>query len=287
MDKILLLGGNGFVGKHFINFFYDNSLDRNYELYVASSKNNSNLKIKNFRKILKKENNSIENLIKELRPSYIINLIGEWNSESISRLFEVNFSIAIRIIESCLENKINLKKLLLIGSAAEYGISSDEPVTEEKNLDPINFYGLSKKFQADLAIYAYKNYGLSINIARIFNLLGEEISESLAPGRFLKLISEAEDGSTICVGNLSCIRDFIGINEAVPYLWKILIDGIPGEIYNVCSGQGKKMKDLLLEMINESGKKIHISGDENIYSGGGIPIIIGNNMKVKKLMNIK
>lgn len=286
MDKILLFGGNGFVGRHLINFFYKKKYNESYELYVIGSKKNTN-KIKNYVQISSKDQETLDKLIAEVRPEYIVNLIGFYGEESFTKSLELNFMISSRIIDSIVKNKIDLKKILLIGSASEYGEVGNNSVIEDDVLRPLNIYGLSKKFQTELAIYAFKKYGLKINIARIFNLLGEGISESLAPGRFLKIISEAKNGSSINVGNLSSVRDYIQIQEAATQLWKILIDGVPGEIYNVCSGKGTKMVDLLNQIIDESKKSIQINIDSSLFSGGGVSTIIGNNEKFKKLYSSK
>jgi GDP-4-dehydro-6-deoxy-D-mannose reductase len=66
--------------------------------------------------------------------------------------------------------------------------------------------------------------------------------------------------------------------------WKILIDGIPGEIYNVCSGVGIKIRDILIQLIDESNKKINIIEDERVHSIKDVKQIIGCNKKIMQLI---
>ena len=285
MDKILILGSNGFLGKKLVSYFYEHSLDQIYNIFTVTTSNYifKNISIKN--QYLISDLNSIINIIKEIKPQYIINLIGIFKSDSLVEMLEINLGITSKIINYYLDSKQDLKNLLLIGSSAEYGEVKKLPIQEDASLNPINFYGLSKKYQTELSLLSYKKYNININIARIFNLIGQGVSDKLAPGRFLKLINEAENGSTIKVGNLSSIRDYIEINIALKYLVCILFNGVPGEVYNVCSGNGIKMKDLLLQMIFESKKLIYVNVDECLYDAGEVNVIVGDNSKILKLMN--
>ena len=64
----------------------------------------------------------------------------------------------------------------------------------------------------------------------------------------------------------------------------ILIDGIPGEVYNVCSGKGITSRALLKQLIKESNKKLNIIEDKQFHSIKDIHKIIGCNQKIMQLM---
>ena len=285
MDKLLIFGVNGFSGKHFLNYIFQNKINKKYQIYGVGSKVNCSFKDINYKKIDIDSHQDVENFLIECKPEYIVNFIGKYGTDNINELFSKNFELTKNIIHSVICNELKVKKILLLGSAAEYGIPNNEPVKETDKLDPINFYGLAKKIQCEFALNVYKIQNLPINIARTFNLLGAGVSELLLPGKFQKLISEADNYADIEMSNLSNIRDYIEIEKAVEMYWKILIDGAPGEIYNVCSGVGMSSRDVLKKIINDSGKEINIIENKNLHSKKDIKKIIGCNLKILNLMN--
>jgi GDP-4-dehydro-6-deoxy-D-mannose reductase len=285
MDKILIFGVNGFSGRYFLNYILQNKLNEKYQIYGLGTQKKCIFKEINYKYIDIKKNNDVKKILIEYKPNYIINFVGKYGTDDIEELFSKNFELTKNIIYSVISNQIKIKKILVIGSAAEYGIPENEFLKETDKLSPINFYGLSKKIQTEFAVNAYKIKNIPINVARTFNLFGDGISELLLPGKLKKLISEVASNANIEMSNLSDIRDYIEIEKAVDMYWKILIDGIPGEIYNVCSGVGMSSRDILRKLINESGKNINFIENKNLHSKIDINKIIGCNIKITNLMN--
>lgn len=285
MNKLLVIGANSFSGKKFIDYIYKNNFDKKYIVYGVGSKQQYTQHNILYKKIDVTSYEDINNYLLECNPQYIVNFVGKYGTDNISELFKYNFDVTKNIVNSVIENNFFLKKILLIGSAAEYGISDVDYIMESANLNPVNFYGLSKKIQSQFAIDSYNIKKIPINVARTFNLTGEGISENLLPGKFKKIIFKAENNTNIEMKNLSSIRDYIEVEKAVEMYWKILIDGMPGEVYNVCSGKGTTIRDMLIKLINDSGKKINIIETDEIYSNTDVDKIIGSNKKIMQLMS--
>ena len=138
-------------------------------------------------------------------------------------------------------------------------------------------------FQTHLTNFYYQNYGLPVVIARPFNLFGEDASNELAAGRFVKIVAEANDGDVITVGNIDPKRDYANIKDAVSAYWKLLEKGLPGEIYNVCTGLGKSGQEFLQGIIRDSGKNLSISVDPKLFKERDIPEIFGCPNKILNL----
>jgi GDP-4-dehydro-6-deoxy-D-mannose reductase len=175
-----------------------------------------------------------------------------------------------------------VNKIILIGSAAEYGANSILPLTENDTLMPINYYGLSKVLQTEIFNFYHVNYGIKLNLARVFNILGQNMSNSFSIGSFISQIKAANENGIIRVGNLETERDYLYIEDVIRAILDILTKGKDGEIYNVCSGIPTSMEVILKSLIDVSGKKLIIERDPTLLRINDIPVSYGS---CEKLMN--
>ena len=283
MDKILFLGSNSFTGFYFQKFIKHNALDKQYKFIGTdiSESNNSDFSVTDYIRLNPLDRNALNNAIADLKPDYIMNFIGTFSGASYNDYLDVNVNISKNIFDILLENKLNVKKVLLIGSAAEYGIVRDMPINENCSNNPVNYYGLSKLFQTHTARYYYNNYGIKINVLRTFNIIGKGISKSLSIGNFIDKIEKASDGDSITVGNLFPRRDFLHIEDVIEAYWEVLKDGKNGEIYNVCSGRSIPMQDIFSTFVRMSSKKLSSTVDEKLIKKDEIMDIYGDNSKIK------
>jgi GDP-4-dehydro-6-deoxy-D-mannose reductase len=260
MNKLLILGANGFIGEHLQEYVVTHRLDKQYEIIGADLTTNPHspftLNISNLLKI-----EELKYLLLSVRPEYILNLAGILKSDTYEEFLACNAGITRNMLELITRDSLPVKKIVLIGSAAEYGKTDTLPLLEHYPLRPINYYGLSKVIQSQYAQYYYLNNGLPICIARIFNLIGKKDSPHSSFGAFKKQITEAKINGVITTGNLHTERDFVFIDDVLRAILSLLKDGHNGEVYNVCSGVPIKMHNVLELMIAASGKKLFIETD--------------------------
>lgn len=188
-------------------------------------------------------------LLRATAPKEIYHLAGVFSGD-YSVNYQGNFLPAQHILEAVRE--LGLKcRVLLVGSAAEYGAPPKNPVPETAPLRPVNFYGFVKSMQTRLGEFYHRVYGLDIVTARVFNLTGPGVSEALFPGRVASQISAYKRGeiNKITVGRLDSWRDYLPADEAAAALVKVMTAGKTGEVYNVGSGRPTQMKALLEQML--------------------------------------
>ena len=179
--------------------------------------------------------------------------------------------------------KKTIRRILLIGSAAEYGMPSQNPVSETSELKPNTFYGLSKVIQTEVAMF-YSNYkSVPVIVARTFNLFGLGLPRHLAVGNWEHSIKKAKNGDLISVGNLKAQRDYINIEDAVNDYLIILFFGDIGQIYNVCSGKPVEMKLILERLLEISKKSLSPVEDKSRMKKCDTPLIFGDRTKLEKL----
>lgn len=281
MNKVLILGVCGFTGRHFQDYILNNHLDRNFSFIGADRIIEKRIGIE-YREIDLLEGENIEKLVREARPDYIMNFSGIFNSSYYSNILEANAGLSFRIFDTVAKHDMTVKNILLVGSAAEYGMNSSLPLKEDSHLCPVSLYGLSKVIQTQYALYYHQNFKINVNVARTFNIIGDGMSTMLSISSFLKQIREAVDGSTIYVGNLNTKRDYLDISDVVDAYWKILNVGGCGRIYNVCRGKSDLIQDILDYMIKKSGKKIHVVVKDDYVKKNDILDSYGDNTRIVK-----
>jgi len=280
--KILILGSEGFIGKSFVNY-YDRLDDSNIKLFLIDiipiKKNHYfNVDLTDFEKINK--------ILQKIKPDEIYNFSGSFTN-SFSTDYQNNVLVTKNIFDSILANNLDKCKILINGSAAEYGLIQKEDfiINEDYPLNPISFYGLSKVYQTYLAKTYFLRENINVYITRPFNIIGNGISSNLFIGRLInEIIMNLKENRKIIVGNLDQERDYIDIEDLIKAYEKIIQNGVPGEIYNIGSRSSIKIHDLLMKFIEifEIDKN-YIEINKNLSSKFDIPKIIADNNKLKEL----
>jgi GDP-4-dehydro-6-deoxy-D-mannose reductase len=278
-DKIALVTGiRGFVGPYLARELESNG----YEVYGLDIKENNH----NDHKIFCCDLTDFEatyDVIKKVKPDYIFHLAGfssvAKSFENPELCFKVNVTGFKNLLEATVKNKIR-PKILLVSSSEIYGKPKYTPIDEQCPVAPISPYGESRAAQESLC----KEYDLPIVISRSFGHTGPDQQDTFVIPSFRKQVKEAKDQDTIYVGNLDVIRDFSDVRDVVKAYRILLEKGKVREIYNVGSGNGFLLKDVLNKIIRESGKELTIQIDPNRYRKADIEIQVCNPEKMQKIV---
>lgn len=202
----------------------------------------------------------VSELIAKYKPEKIFHLAGSFTND-YEQDYKANVISTKNILEAVKEH-CPTTRVLLVGSAAEYGMISQEqcPVKESLKLNPFNIYGLTKINQVTLMDYYVNVHALNIVMARPFNLYGRGISPRLFIGKVYQDITLLKEGviSEIALGNLDSARDYISIEDAIKHYIKIMDVGTSGEAYNVASGKPTKIKDILSTILAEEALDLSV-----------------------------
>ncbi|MFC1925254.1 GDP-mannose 4,6-dehydratase, partial [Chloroflexota bacterium] len=174
----------------------------------------------------------------------------------------------------------------IVGSSAVYGHRqvSELPLNELTSFQPTSMYGVSKVGEEMLGYFYSKVFDMKVIRIRPFNMTGPRKTDD-ACSDFCRGIVEIERGlrDELEVGNLDTVRDFTDFRDAVKALWLLMEKGKPGELYNLCSGKGWKMKDILELAINLSGRGIKYRTVPRRLRPFDDPILIGDNSRLRSL----
>jgi len=176
----------------------------------------------------------------------------------------------------------------IAGSSEEYGlVLPDElPVKETNPLRPLSPYGVSKATQEMIAYQYFMSYGLKSVITRAFNHEGPRRGEVFVTSNLAKQIVEVEKGlkpPILYVGDLSSVRDWSDVRDVIKAYWLVTEMGPPGEVYNIGSGIGREVKEMLDMLLGMSNVDIEVEVDHARLRPSDVKVLICDSTRFRKL----
>ena len=282
MSRALITGAAGFVGQHLSRYLVRQGL----EVHRLSRRPRPP-RLRNWHVADLSDLATLKALLREVRPDYVFHLAALLRGASLAEMLAVNVIGSENLLTAIREVQPQAR-VLVAGSAAEYGLvqAEDLPITENCPLRPLSPYGLSKVGQSLLAAQHWRRYGMSIVRTRTFNLTGPGEPARQVMGAFARQIAEIEAGlrsPELQVGNLTPVRDFLDVRDAVRAYWWVVRNGQAGEVYNVCSGQGVQIKELLHTLLALVETKVEIKQMTIRFTPWDVPIHVGSPARLDSL----
>lgn len=287
--KIIITGCEGFIGSYLAELIIDNN-EVVHGIVFGDTSNITHLTNKlELHRCDITEKFALRTIIDKVKPNMIFHLAAfnqiQQSWVNIEDTFKANIYGILNLLEAI--SQLNLKPItVVVCSSGEYGpVSKKEvPIKENKELRPISPYAVSKVAQDMLAWMYYYRFRLPILRVRPFYIIGPR-KYSDAPSEFAKKIIKIERGKEdlLKVGNLDVVRDIVDGRDAVRALWILAKKGIPGEVYNLCSGLGTSIGEILEIMISLCKAKIKVRVDKSKLRPTDESVLIGDPTKLFKI----
>ncbi|MBF7728998.1 GDP-mannose 4,6-dehydratase [Pseudomonas sp. N040] len=155
---------------------------------------------------------------------------------------------------------------LFVSSGDVYGqvAEDDLPIRETLPPRPRNPYAVSK-VAAELLCQQWSYVEpWRIIIARPFNHIGAGQAEGFViPSMARQLVRVRRGLQAPCleVGDVDVSRDFLDVGDVIGAYFSLLEHGQNGAVYNVCSGQERRVRDLILQMAELAGVRVELVQD--------------------------
>lgn len=201
-------------------------------------------------------------VVRASRPSVVFHLAGRTRPGAWADYWSAHVTATVNLLEA-LAAEGRPAKVVLVGSAAEFGAAAGRRATERSACEPLSLYGASKLSQS-LAALSFSRGPLQVVVARLFNVLGPGTPENLAPGAFAKQVAAIEGGRQapeLLVGDLSAKRDYLDARDAASALLALAARGRGGEVYNVGAGSSTSMRAVLDGLLAASTAKVAVRVD--------------------------
>lgn len=234
------------------------------------------------------DQDGLKEAVREARPDSIIHLAGQSSVHESYRNPGGTLLANVLGTQHLLfaAEKAQVRRVLVVGSADEYGDvrPEDVPLREDRPLAPLSPYAVSRVAQGALCSEFARRKTLEIVRTRTFPHTGKRRGAVFAESSFARQIAEIElerAAPVIQVGNLDAIRDFSDVREVIQAYLLLLERGESGAVYNVCSGKGVAMREILSALVALSSVKVEIHVDPSRLRPSDLPVLIGDPSKLR------
>jgi nucleoside-diphosphate-sugar epimerase len=218
------------------------------------------------------------NVLTQVKPDIIVHLAALTfvAHEDVDAIYRTNVIGTRNLLEAIIKSKHIPRSVLLTSSANIYGNSLVEPIDERVLVAPANDYAVSKVSMEYMARLWMDR--LPITVVRPFNYTG--VGQSV---NFLipKIVDHFKRRALILeLGNLNVVRDFSDVRSVVQCYRLLLESKTQGEVFNVCSGQGHSLLDLLQMMHEISGHYPEINVNPAFVRVNEVNRLVGSSAKL-------
>ena len=292
--RFLITGFSGFVGRHFLHYLYDKNEEMEifgidirkpaFDVSVYADR----LHIQ-FEEVNLLNRDELKSVIERFRPQYILHLASfssvafSWQHPEESFVNNTNIFLNLTGVLKELELPC---RVLSIGSSEEYGnvMAEHLPLRESMQLQPVSPYAVARVSQEMLSKVFVDSYHLDIILTRSFNHIGPWQDERFVVPSFIRRILNIKDEGlsegTIETGDTTIVRDFVEVRDVVNAYYMLLMDGTPGEIYNICSGTGIALADIINQVADIVGIKVHTKVNPEYVRPNDNRVVIGSHDKL-------
>lgn len=292
MKKGLVIGAAGFVGKYLVNEMVANNIEAYATKLPHESLEDVPARIYNL-DIMDKD--AVTALLFEIRPDFIFHLAAQssvglaWKKPGLT--VDVNIKGSLNVMDAIRELYYK-PRVLLIGSGEEYGHiqPGETPIVETNLLRPGNIYAATKACQNMIGSIYSKAYDMELIMVRAFNHIGPGQAPMFVVSDFCKQVVEIEKGlrePIMKVGNLAAKRDFTDVRDVVRAYVMLVQAGVPGETYNIGSGNAQEIRSILDLIISMSDAEVQVETDPNKLRPVDVPIIEADISKIHVLTGWK
>ena len=258
--NILVTGGCGFIGSHFLRYMMDIYAKDFFicldALTYAGNKNNIADFLHGSRLTMVEGNirdaSFVDTLFVTYKPDVVVHFAAETHVDrsitSPQVFLETNVIGTGILLDACLQHGIG--RFHHVSTDEVYGtlpLQGGSAFTEQSPLLPSSPYAASKASSDLLVLSYYKTYGLPITISRCSNNYGtHQYPEKLIPLMIQRALQEAP---LPVYGDGLNVRDWIHVVDHCRAIDTILQAGVIGEVYNIGGGKEIANIDLVKQIL--------------------------------------
>ncbi|MGD2116055.1 MAG: GDP-mannose 4,6-dehydratase [Acidobacteriota bacterium] len=232
---------------------------------------------------------SVRWALEESRPDVVFHLAAQsfvpssWTAPGDTVMS--NVSGQINLFEAI--RSLDLDPVIQIAcSSEEYGmVQPDEvPIKETNPLRPLSPYAVSKVGQDFLGYQYFMSYGLKVVRTRGFNHTGPRRGDVFVTSNFARQVARIELGlnePVIQVGNLDAVRDFTDVRDMVRAYWLAVTRARPGEVYNIATGEGLTIREVLDRLVAMAEVEVRVKTDPERLRPSDVQILIGDSSRFR------
>ncbi|WP_228269994.1 GDP-mannose 4,6-dehydratase [Acinetobacter bereziniae] len=221
-------------------------------------------------------------ILTQVKPDVVVHLaaIAFVAHDDVDAIYRTNVVGTRNLLEAIIKSCHMPRSILLASSANIYGNALVDPIDEMVHAAPVNDYAVSKLSMEYMARLWVDQ--LPITLVRPFNYTG--VGQSL---NFLipKIVHHFKRCAPILeLGNLDIVRDFSDVRSVVQRYRLLIESKTEGEVFNICSGQGHSLLDILQMMCEISGHNPEIKVNPAFVRINEVHRLIGSSEKLESVI---
>ncbi len=286
--NVLVTGASGFVGRHLVTLWTSRGA-RVTALAERAPRPGDREPAGGVIVADIRDHDAVRAALRETAPRWIVHLAGQSSAalsfERPRETFSVNAAGAIQLLEA-VRAECTGARVLLVGTSEAYGPQpAGTRASEDTPFRPVSPYALSKAV-ADLAGETYSRaHGLDVVRTRSFSHLGPGQSPRFALPGFARQVAESEAGladPVLRVGNLDVVRDLTDVRDVVDAYWRLCEHGRSGAAYNVCSGRGVRLADVVRALADRGRTRMRVEVDPARLRPADVPYLVGDPARIER-----
>ncbi|WP_412022433.1 NAD-dependent epimerase/dehydratase family protein [Burkholderia cepacia] len=270
MSKILITGVRGFTGAHLVRELRIAGHDVRGLSHTPAPESEVPIHACDLL-----DRAGLVDALSQQRPDVIIHLaaIAFVAHGDVREMYETNVVGTRHLLDAIVASGCQPQSVLLASSANVYGNSDREVIDESTPVNPANDYAVSKLAAEHVARLWMDR--LPITIVRPFNYTGVgQAANFLLP----KIVEHFRDRRPfIELGNLDVVRDFSDVRDVVAAYRRLLGGEHAGRTFNVCSGHGYALRDVISTMESLTGHHPEIRVNPAFVRASEVRKLIGND----------
>lgn len=300
---ILVTGGAGYIGSHTVRELRS----RGYDVVVYDNLSTGHIESIGDALFVKGDLFDVE-LLKDTFKKYGVDsvihfaaysLVGESMINPL-KYYKNNVSGTLCLLEAM--TACDVKHLVFSSSAATYGDTGEDIITENSPQNPTSVYGMTKLMMERLMADFDRAYGMKYVALRYFNAAGAhadgDIGEDHNPeSHLIPIIMQVLNGKREKLGIFgddyptfdgTCIRDYIHISDLADAHIKALESlrsGANSNFYNLGNGNGFSVKQVIETVAKVTGRNVNY---EVVPRRAGDPaILVASSDKIRRELGWK
>lgn len=262
MAKCIVFGGTGFIGKHLVSHL----LTEGHSVTIFTRNGETQRELITHPKLTYVfgdffNSHDINEATKG--KEYVFHLISLTNpaiSEEDPYIdVDTNVRMSIHLLEACVQNKV--KRVIYTSSGGSiYGEGHKKSLSETDPTFPISPYAIGKQTIEGYLRYFYKKHQLDYLVYRISNVYGQgQNTANNKHGVISVFLRNILAGKTLTIfGNGSMTRDYIEVHDLTSFMAKRFNQQSQYKLYNVGSGKGVTVNEILATIERVTQKKARI-----------------------------
>lgn len=259
MDKVLILGGNGFIGSHIVDILRE----RKYSVRVFDKKPEQ---YRNEFEDVEYIYASFDDTLALTEALSDIDIVIHSLSTSVpssslsSPIDDINGNLVNTIKFLEIMNRNSVKKILFLSSGGTvYGIPQNIPIPENHSTNPICSYGIVKLAIEKYLLMYEELYDFKTLIFRVSNPYGIRQGHIGVQGFISTALSKAILNEKINIyGDGNIVRDYLYVSD----LAEICVNALSFKnigVFNIGSGKGYSLNEIIIIIENILKKKLDVN----------------------------